>query len=113
MSMTTNEQRMMYTEAIRGYPYRPKDQIAEEFGISYGTVHNRIKGIEKEIAAGRYNRYALIRDGKLVLVNVLVFIDYLTYHQQLEDKNARKYTPPFQPDELVRMIGWNNRIVRE
>ena len=102
----------MYTESIRGYPYRPKPQLADEFGISVGTVHNRLRGIEKEIKSGRYSDYALIKDGKLVLVNVLVFIDYLKYHQMLEDKNARKHTPPFRPDELVRMIGWNNRIIK-
>ena len=104
---------MLYTESIRGYPYRPKQALAEEFGISVGTVHNRLKGLEKEIQEGRYNNYALIRDGGLVLVNVLAFIDYLTYHQMLEDKNARKHTPPFKPDDIVRMIGWNNRIIRE
>ena len=104
---------MMYTESIRGYPYMHKEQLAKEFNISMGTVHNRMKEIQEEIKKGRYNDYAVIQDGKLVLVNVLVFIDYLTYRRQLLDRNARKYTPAFQPEKLVQTIGWSNRTVIE
>lgn len=103
----------MYTESIRGYPYMHKEQLANEFGISKQTVHNRMKEIENEIKSGRYNDYAVIQDGKLVLVNVLVFIDYLKYRKMLLDKNARKYVPEFKPEKLVQIIGWNNRIVVE
>lgn len=102
---------IMYTESIRGYPYEPKQQLADEFNICKTTVFTRIKEIEKEIEAGRYSNYAIIRDGKIVLVNVLVFIDYLTYRGMLRDKNARKHVPPFKPDVIARDIGWSNRIV--
>lgn len=108
-----NSKVMMYTESIRGYPYMQSEQIAEEFHISKGTVFNRVKEIEKEIKNGRYNDYAVIHDGKLVLINVLVFIDYLKHRRQLLDRNARKYTPEFQPEKIVQIIGWNNRIVME
>lgn len=108
-----NSETMMYTESIRGYPYMQSEQIAEEFHISKGTVFNRLKGIEEEIKNGRYNDYAVIRDGKLVFINVLVFLDYLKHRKQLQDRNARKYTPEFQPEKIVQIIGWNNRIVRE
>lgn len=103
----------MYTESIRGYPYRHKKQIAEEFSISMGTVDNRLREIEVEIKNGRYDNHAVIRDGKLVLINMIVFIDYLTYRRQLLDKNARKYTPEFRPEKIVRDIGWSNRTVIE
>lgn len=103
----------MYTESIRGYPYMHKQQLAKEFKISESTVHNRLRGIEEEIKSGRYNDYALIRDGKLVLVNVLVFLDYLKYRKMLQDKYARKYTPEFKPELLVKIIGWSNRTVME
>lgn len=103
----------MYTEAIRGYPYMHKEQIAKEFDISKGTVDNRLKEIEEEIKKGRYNNYSIIRDGKLVLINVLVFIDYLTHRRQLRDRNARKYTPEYRPEVLVQSIGWSNRTVIE
>ena len=88
---------MVYTESIRGYPYMRKEQLTKEF----------------EIKTGRYNDYAIIRDGNIVLINVLVFIDYLTYRRQLLDRNARKYAPAFHPEKLVQMIGWSNRAVVE
>lgn len=104
---------MMYTESIRGYPYMPKDKIAQEFSISKATVQSRIKEIEEQIAEGRYNDYAIIRDGGILLINVLVFIDYLEYRKRLRDKNAKKYVPDFHPEKIVHILGWNNRIVRE
>lgn len=103
----------MYTESIRGYPYMQKEQLADEFHICKSTVQKRMKEIETEVKNGRYNDYAIIRDGKIVLVNVLVFIDYLKYRRMLMDRNARKYTPEFRPDQLVQIIGWSNRIVLE
>ena len=104
---------MVYTESIRGYPYMKKEQLAKEFQISTGTVRTRLFEIENQIKNGRYNDYAIIRDGNIVLINVLVFIDYLTYRRQLLDSNARKYTPAFHPEKLVQMIGWSNRAVVE
>ena len=80
---------MVYTESIRGYPYMKKEQLAKEFQISTGTVRTRLFEIENQIKNGRYNDYAIIRDGNIVLINVLVFIDYLTYRRQLLDRNAR------------------------
>ena len=90
-----------------------KKQLAKEFHISEGTVHNRLREIEEEIKNGRYNDYAVIRDGKLVLVNVLVFLDFLKYRKMLQDSHARKYTPDFHPENLVQIIGWSNRTVME
>lgn len=104
---------MVYTESIRGYPYMKKEQLAKEFQISVGTVRTRLFEIENEIKTGRYNDYAVIRDGNILLINVLVFIDYLTYRQQLLDRNARKYTPAFHPEKLIQTIGWSNRVVME
>ena len=105
--------KMVYTESIRGYPYMRKEQLAKEFQIGTGTVRTRLLEIENEIKTGRYNDYAVIRDGNIILINVLVFIDYLTYRRQLLDSNARKYTPAFHPEKLVQMIGWSNRAVVE
>ena len=102
---------MVYTESIRGYPYMRKEQLTKEFQISAGTVRTRLFEIEDEIKTGRYNDYAIIRDGNIVLINVLVFIDYLTYRRQLLDRNARKYAPAFHPEKLVQMIGIINACV--
>lgn len=104
---------MVYMETIRGYPYKKQQDIATEFGIGRTTVYERLKEIEKEISAGRYSDYAIIRDGNIVLVNVLVFLDYMNYRERLREKNTRKYVPPFNPAELMEVCGWQNKIVRE
>ena len=101
---------MIYTETIRGYPYRRKEDIAAELNISKSTVRARVLEIEEE--ADRYGDKAIIRDGNIVLINTLVFLDYEKYRKQLRDKNARKYTPPFKPWEWMEKCGWHNRIVR-
>ncbi len=106
-----NEGRMMYTESIRGYPYMPKHKLAEELGVSVSTVGNRMKGIQNEIDGGRYNEYAIIDDGNIVLINTLVMLDYMKYHKRLNNKNLRKYVPEFRPEELIKIMGWNDRIV--
>ena len=87
------EERQMYVESIRGYPYKTQQGVAEEFCISRATVHNRIKEILEEIKAGRYSDYSIIEDGHIILVNVLVFLDYEKYRKMLKDKNLRKVVP--------------------
>ena len=103
-------QKVTLTESIRGYPYLKKDAIATEFDMCKNTVSNRVKEIEKEIKAGRYSDYAIIQDGNILLINLLVFIDYMTYRQRLQKKNLRKNVPAFRPDLIAREIGWNNRV---
>lgn len=102
---------IMYTESIRGYPYMKKETLAEEMHICKGTVVNRLREIENEIMNGRYSDYAIIQDGNILLINVLVFIDFLTYRKRLLNKNLRKNVPPFRPDIIARDIGWNNRVI--
>lgn len=111
--MTPNEQTMMYTEAIRGYPYLKKEGIAQEFHVSKGTVTNRVHEIEEEMRKGRYSEYSLIQDGNILLINVLVFIDFMTYRKRLLNKNLRKNVPPYCPEKIVREVGWSNRAVYE
>lgn len=101
---------MMYSETIRGSVYKPKQQIAEELHISKSTVYARMKEIEQEISRGRYEEGSIISDGNIVLVNMLVFLDYLNYRKFLREKNARKQVPPFRPEKWVRIQGWNDRI---
>ena len=101
-----------FIQSVRGYPYRTKQGISDELGIGKSTVFNRAKEIKEEIKNGRYSDYAIIEDGGIVLINLLVFIDYLKYHKMLKNKNLRKITPPFRPEEMIKMMGWNNRIVK-
>ncbi len=103
---------MMYVEAIRGTPYMTKEVLAKEFHMCKSTVSNRMKEIEQQVKDGRYNDYAVIQDGKIVLINELVFIDYMKYRKMLLDKNAKKYVPKFRPDLIIQTLGWNNRIVK-
>ena len=52
-----------YTESIRGYPYMEKQQLSEEFKMSVQTIKGRVQEIESEIEKGRYDDFAIIRDG--------------------------------------------------
>lgn len=103
---------IMYVESIRGYPYLPYKDLANEFHVSKGTVANFAKEIEDEAKkSGRYSVYAVIKEGKMVRVNALVFADYFAFRKMLRDKNARKHVPPFRPDVLIREMGWSNRVI--
>lgn len=99
-------QNAMYLEVIRGYPYKNIEGVANEFGISKRTVQKKLEGIYELIKSGRYSRYAVIHDGKIVLVNMYVFMDYLTYRQQLEDGNMCKTVPPFEARSIAQLCGW-------
>lgn len=109
----SNNPTLSYVEAVRGYPYMRKKEVAEEFKISERTVTNYIKEIEAEILSKRYNDYALIQDGKIVLINILVFLDYMKYRTALKNGTTRKHVPQFNPDQLVQIMGWSNRLVSE
>lgn len=71
--------------------YANKADIARIFGIGRQTVYANLPGIEREMDAGRYNRYAIL-DGK---INIAVFADYMKYRARLRDRNLRKTVPPF------------------
>ena len=70
-------------------------------------VDKKVRGIEDEIAAGRYNRYAIL-DG---MINVYAFIDYMKYERLLSDRNARKHVPEFRPDEIMELCGFKQKVV--
>lgn len=70
--------------------YANKSEISRIFGVSPGTVYNKVRGIEAEIGR-RYNRYAILDN----LVSIEVFADYMKYNKSLADKNLRKNMPDF------------------
>lgn len=84
------------------YPYKSKKDIADIFGLSRATVQQRVGEIE---ASGRYGPYSTLRDGQILLVNTLVFIDWLKYRRSWNDQNLRKYVPEFNAEEVVRAMG--------
>ena len=103
----------MYMEIIRGYPYKTPDGVADEIHKCRATVMNRLKDLKKEIESGRYSDYAIIEDEGITLINVPVFFDFLKYRKMLADRNARKYVPPFRPEEIMQISGWKTKVVRE
>ena len=93
-------------ETTKHYPYISRGELKQQLGKSLGTIDNRIKEIEDQVKAGRYPEYSVIRDGGIVLVNCLVWTDYLTNRQMLLDSNARKYVEGYQPRKIANALGW-------
>ena len=93
---------VLYVESIRGYNYMTMKQLAKEFGYCVQTVRNRVDEILEEIRRGRYIPQAVLT-GTDTRVNVYVFIDYMTWRNQLMEKNLRKTVPPFTA-EVARSI---------
>ena len=79
--------------------YANKSELSRLFDVSRATVYRRVQGIEKLIG-DRYNAYAILEN----LVSVAVFADYSKYHTRLEDKNMKKYVPPFNIKEAGAYI---------
>lgn len=74
----------------------------EIFSDCRSTFYTKVAEIRGQIEKGRYNRYALIDDGK-VRVNYFVYYDYCKYRTMLKDRNAAKYVPPFEPREIAEI----------
>lgn len=89
---------------ISASPYKTKKQIANEFDLSPDTIKTRMHEMEKE--EERYGRMAVIRDGGIVLINYLAFLDYISNRTLLTNKNTRKHVPPYDPSQIARDIGW-------
>lgn len=91
---------------ISASPYKTKADLAEAYKICGRTVKVRIDEIEAEVKNGRYPKHSILRDGPLLWINQLVWIDYLANRQKLINKNARKFVPPYDPGAIAREIGW-------
>lgn len=100
---------MKVIEITRGHPWKTKKEIAEETGRSTRTVENKMKGMRREIEAGRYSPYVLPTDQGLI--NLYAYIDYITFEKMLNDKNLRKAVPPFDPTEIERIAGYRQRVI--
>lgn len=90
------------TEGVK-LPYLRKHELAEKLGISAATVRQRVGEIE---ASGRYDPYCVLRDGQVIEINALVFIDWLRYRRHWQDKNLRKHIPPFDAKQVAAQMGW-------
>lgn len=88
--------------------YKKYEDIAKKYGISKCTVRNRAQEIMKQIGTGkRYSDAAIIDDGGIVLVNELVWADWLKYRKILlsENEYAKKYIPDFEPKKWLMYLG--------
>ena len=86
-------------------PYMNKKRLAETFDISKATVQQRIGEME---SCGRYGPYAILRDGQILQINVLAFVDWLKYRRLWQDKNLKKYVPEFVPQKVAESMGLKN-----
>ena len=88
--------------------YKTKEELKIEWSICTTTIDTRLKEIEDEVLKGRYPNNSVIRDGGIVRVNHLVFIDYMNNRQRLLQPNLRKYVEPFNAFEIAKSIGLHN-----
>ena len=88
--------------------YKTKEELKIEWSICTTTIDTRLKEIEDEVLKGRYPSNSVIRDGGIVRVNHLVFIDYMNNRQRLLQTNLRKYVEPFNAFEIAKSIGLHN-----
>lgn len=86
-------------------PYATKASICSKMGMSKTSLDRRLKEIRNEVNQGRYNEYAIIKDGGIVWINFLVLIDYMKNRQALLDSNAKKYVEPFDASKVAKSIG--------
>lgn len=85
---------------VRGTPYMPRGVLAQQFGIAPRTVDERVREIKN---SDRYDEHAVIKDGGIVLINYLVFLDYLEKRERI--KNGIQ-VPAYDPKEMAKALGW-------
>lgn len=96
---------------IAGRAYMNMQDLADKYGMCKRTVRDRVREIENEIGRGkRYERQAVINDGNIVLVNELVFLDWLTVRKDILSGTRRKYVLDFNPGAWARYLGWYETV---
>lgn len=85
-------------------PYMNKQELSDAFSLSRSTIQHRVGEME---ASGRYNDYCVIRDGQILMANVLCFADWMRYRRMWQDKNLRKYVPDYNAETVARSLGWS------
>ncbi|MBQ4058769.1 MAG: helix-turn-helix domain-containing protein [Lachnospiraceae bacterium] len=93
-----------YLNYISATPYLSVQDLADYLNLSTSTISARKR--ELETFNGRYGETSVIKDGGIVLINVLCMLDYLKYRSLLSDETTRKYVPAFNPYQWAHAIGW-------
>ena len=96
---------------IGSFPYKTVDEVADDIHKTKRTVDNRLNEMQGLVRSGRYSEYAIIQDEGIKLVNVPCFIDFLKYRKALQDRNVSKNVPAFNPEEILRICGWNSNVI--
>ena len=84
--------------------YLSPTSLAQFLNLSTSTIMARRKEIEK--FSERYYNTAIIKDGGVVLLNMLAFLDYLKYRDMLLNAVTRSYVPDFDPYKWAHAMGW-------
>lgn len=92
----------------KGTAYLSRNDLAKELHCSPATIAKLTKGLQDEISKGRYHRCAVAGNR----INFYALIDYMTYKDQLADKNMRKLVPPFDPAGIAELCGYNMNLIR-
>lgn len=87
------------------FPYMNKSELALALGISKTTCHIRSNEMQ-EYGKDRYGDLAVIRDGQIVLVNSLCFLDWMGHRRELMEPSLAKYVPEFDAKKLAQSMGW-------
>lgn len=95
---------MKVLQVIHGNPVTTIKGLCDQYSISDRTARSVVKELEGE--RQRYGDFAVIGDEKLRRVNFLAFTDYWQYRKMLQDKNARKHVPPYEPQKVARSLGF-------
>ena len=95
---------MTVIKQMYGNPVMSVKGICEQFHISDRTARKYMKEIE--INRDRYGEFAVMGEGPLKRVNYMAFTDYWKYRRMLGDKNARKHTLEYNPQEIAKALGF-------
>ena len=91
--------------SVRGTPYMSVKDLAEAYGMKPATIYSHLKLIEE---CGRYkNHRPKLNDNGAgdLMVNTLVYEDFLYFRSKLKNKNLAKNLPPYDPEEVRRCRG--------
>jgi len=86
-----------------------KKELAEMTGLSKRTIEDRLNEIRKEsLPGGRYDGMLLTtkKDGGIVWINYLVWVDYEFHRERLQEPNLRKNVPAYSPYRLAWEMGY-------
>lgn len=100
--MTNNK----YNHTGHLMPYENIAGIAQLCNLTPRTVQTKITELKKEIQLKTYSDYAVISNGKIVLIHIYVFMHFLSHQKQLANKNMRKYVPPYSAHDFIPMFSF-------